>query len=146
MALPPLSFIIDKGRLFAYHLTTHDDSYWAEVSSVHRFTPAILLSFTFRFSWPTLHIQHSRAGQYGLKIKSPIFSYHIRFLILIDFFLTTKDKGLISNMLLLYQNKHEFPYWEWSANLALTKLNLFLNKDLIKQGWIPQFGINKVPA
>lgn len=53
------SFIIDTARLFANHPTTRDDSYSAELPPIHHFTPLILLSTSFHFSWPTLHIRCS---------------------------------------------------------------------------------------
>lgn len=54
------SFITDTGRLFAYHLTTHDDSYWAELSpfsSLHtNQPPQLYFSFLLTYFTHTVRI------------------------------------------------------------------------------------------
>ncbi len=84
----------------------------------------------------------SRARQYGLKIKSLICSYVWLLILIFSFLKLPKTKELFK-ILCSYVKQ------TWISLLGmkckpLIKLNLFLNKDLIKQKKFSQFGINKV--
>ncbi len=67
----------------------------------------------------------------------------LHFLLRFHFFFIRKDKGIISNALFLFQTNMSFLLGvKYKPSFNQTKP--FLNKGLIKQTWIPQFGINKV--